>query len=64
MYFVELEQAKGYISSARHCIAIIRNARRKDKLAFVAWIVFDRQSEVADAGARARYEDPTAMALK
>lgn len=64
MSVVELEQAKGYVDLASHCIEIIRNARMKDKLAFATWIVFDRKGGVADARSRARSKDPTAMELK
>ena len=64
MAIVQSGQAKGYINIAKHCIEIIKNARMKDKLAFAAWIVFERKGGVADARARARSEDPTAMELK
>ena len=64
MAVVELEQAKGFIDVASHCIQLIRNARMKDKLAFATWIVFERKGGVADARTRARSKDPTAMELK
>lgn len=61
---MELEQAKGFVDIAIQCIEIIENARRKDRLAFAYWIVFDRKGGVADARTRARAKDPTAFIVK
>ena len=61
---MELEQAKGFVDIAIQCIEIIENARRKDRLAFASWIVFDRKGGVADARARARTKDPTAFIVE
>ena len=61
---VELDQAKGFVDIAIQCVEIIENARRKDRLAFASWIVFDRKGGVADALTRARAKDPTAFIAK
>ena len=64
MTVIEVEEAQGFIDLASDCIELIRNAQRKDKLAFAAWIVVERKGGVADARTRARSKTPTAMVLK
>lgn len=61
---VKMSDAVGIIETAERCIGIIKNARKKDRLAFSAWIILDRRGGVADARKRARSEDPTALILK
>lgn len=60
---VDIEEAKGFIDIASNCINSVKNARKKDKLAFASWIVFERKGGVADARTRARSKNPTAMVL-
>ncbi len=52
---------KGLVSIANDCIKKIGSAKRKDRLAFAAWIMFDRSGGVKDARGLARAIDPTAL---
>lgn len=61
---VTQSDARGTIEMAETCIEILRNARKKDRLAFSAWIILDRRGGVADARKRARSGNPTALMLK
>ena len=58
---VDLKQVKGLVTLANDCIKTIGNAKRKDRRAFAAWIMFDRTGGVKDARSRARSIDPTAL---
>ena len=58
---VDSRQVQGLVRVAEDCIKTITNAKRKDRLAFAAWIMFDRTGGVKDARSRARSVDPTAL---
>ena len=55
------KQVKGLVTLAEECIRTIGNAKGKDRLAFGAWIMFDRTGGVKEARSRARAVDPTAL---
>lgn len=58
---VDLEKAIFCVNMAMRCLDIIINSSEKDRIAFSAWVAFERKGGVADARKRARSETPNAL---
>ena len=59
--YVDLGIAWFCVSVAKECIESINELPKKDRIAFSAWIAFERTGGVADARKRARSSDPDAL---
>lgn len=58
---VDLERAKFCVRLATECLDIINESSKKDRIAFSAWVAFERKGGVADARKRARSKNPDAL---
>lgn len=58
---VDLEVAQACLRLAEHCLDMISECPKRDRIAFSAWIAFERKGGVADARSRARSSDPDAL---
>ena len=58
---IDLEKAIFCVNIAEQFLDIIFNSSRKDRIAFSAWVAFERKGGVADARKRARSVNPNAL---
>ena len=58
---VDHKVAEFCVELAKNCIRAITDCPKKDRIAFSAWIAFERKGGVADARKRARSNDPDAL---
>ena len=61
---VNLQISRFCVSMARRCIESINELPKKDRIAFSAWIAFERTGGVADARKRAKSSEPDALHFK
>ena len=58
---VDIGISRFCVPMARKCIKGINELPKKDRIAFSAWIAFERTGGVADARKRAKSSDPDAL---
>ncbi len=60
---VDLENTKTCVRLAKQSLKSMREGKKKDRIAFSAWVAFERKGGVADARKRARSKNPDALEL-